>query len=435
MPFNATDTERLLIELVDHIARDLHGEVEEPIERSTRLIADLGFASLDFVRLIVDIEERLQAKIGFHDLLMQNGRYVNDLTVGQFVDFICRRERPATAAPSPAKATAPGVSDRVTPQMLDVFRSLLPSPERWVAEVARAVPAGAPRNPRAAFVLSSPRAGSTLLRVLLAGNPRLFSPPELHLLNYVTMGQRRGALDNPGNRHLMTGVVHAIVNLRGCSVHEAEAAVEELEAANASTQAMYARLQGWLNGRLLVDKTPPYTYHTAILQRAEREFDEPLYIHLVRHPCGMIKSFQDAKIDQLIPFMRNSAFDRRQGAELMWLLSQANVLDFFSALPARRRMVLRYEDVVADTEGSLRGVCDFLGVPFHADMLDPYKDEKGRMVDGMGDVGEFSGDLKFHLHNRIEPDAAERWRQFGSEATLGDITREMAARLGYAMPA
>lgn len=39
------------------------------------------------------------------------------------------------------------------------------------------------KNPNPiAFILSSPRSGSTLLRVMLAGHPGLYSPPELHLL-------------------------------------------------------------------------------------------------------------------------------------------------------------------------------------------------------------------------------------------------------------
>jgi hypothetical protein len=46
-----------------------------------------------------------------------------------------------------------------------------------------------------------------LLRVLLAGNPLLFAPPELYLLNYVTMAQRQEALSNKLNEHLLTGTI------------------------------------------------------------------------------------------------------------------------------------------------------------------------------------------------------------------------------------
>ena len=44
------------------------------------------------------------------------------------------------------------------------------------------------------FLLSSPRSGSTLLRVMLAGHPDLFSPPELHLLPFSTMKERQKEL-------------------------------------------------------------------------------------------------------------------------------------------------------------------------------------------------------------------------------------------------
>ncbi|MGL5074682.1 MAG: SDR family NAD(P)-dependent oxidoreductase, partial [Waterburya sp.] len=46
----------------------------------------------------------------------------------------------------------------------------------------------------AAFILSSPRSGSTLLRVMLAGHPSLSSPPELHLLPFDTMVEREAEL-------------------------------------------------------------------------------------------------------------------------------------------------------------------------------------------------------------------------------------------------
>src|SRR3954466_6093857 len=49
-----------------------------------------------------------------------------------------------------------------------------------------------PKNPPAVFVLSPPRSGSTLFRVMLAGHPGLFAPPELELLSFNTLAERRG---------------------------------------------------------------------------------------------------------------------------------------------------------------------------------------------------------------------------------------------------
>jgi hypothetical protein len=47
----------------------------------------------------------------------------------------------------------------------------------------------------AAFVVGSPRSGTTLLRVMPAGHSQLFSPPELVLAPFATMAERQASLD------------------------------------------------------------------------------------------------------------------------------------------------------------------------------------------------------------------------------------------------
>ena len=61
----------------------------------------------------------------------------------------------------------------------------------------------------------------------------------------------------------------------------------------------YLMLQTWLGQRLLVDKTPAYAVDPEALARAEAYFEDPIYIHLLRHPYGMVRSFEEAKLDQL----------------------------------------------------------------------------------------------------------------------------------------
>ena len=46
-----------------------------------------------------------------------------------------------------------------------------------------------------AFVLGAPRSGTTRLRVMLAGNPQLFSPPEMVLAIHETMQDRKDAME------------------------------------------------------------------------------------------------------------------------------------------------------------------------------------------------------------------------------------------------
>jgi acyl carrier protein len=414
-------------DIITEILDELDLESDKPIDPPTRLIADLGFASVDFIQLIVEVEGHFQRKFGFHDLIMPNGHYVEDLTVGELVNFIQHcLESPIFCAlsvpsPSPPSSDTPA-NHTLAPEDVSAFRTLMPWAKR---------PEPSIRNRRAVFILSAPRSGSTLLRVLLAGNPLLFAPPELYLLNYVTMAQRQAALSNKLNEHLLTGTIRAIMHLRSCSEDEAQEILRSYEDQAMPTHDFYALLQEWMGKRLLVDKTPLYPLHPEILHRAEHDFDSPLYVHLVRHPCGMIRSFEDAKIEQLIPFMRESNFSRRQLAELTWLVANENVSNFFAAVPPERCLLVRYEDLVRQPESSLRRICDFLGVPFTGEMLDPYKDQDTRMTDGLSRAADFSGDLKFHLHQRIEPAAADRWRKYESESSLSQMSRNLAACFGY----
>ncbi|MBM3288790.1 MAG: SDR family NAD(P)-dependent oxidoreductase, partial [Candidatus Hydrogenedentes bacterium] len=153
------------------------------------------------------------------------------------------------------------------------------------------------RNTPAVFLLSAPRSGSTLLRVMLAGHPGLFSPPELHLLPYNTMREWRDGLESS---YLGEGLARAWMELCGCSAEEAKAIVDAYVESDAPIERVYADLQKAAAPRLLADKSPSYGEAIDILEHAERAFDGAKYVHLVRHPYSVIESFVRNRIDRLV---------------------------------------------------------------------------------------------------------------------------------------
>src|SRR4029079_15486993 len=146
------------------------------------------------------------------------------------------------------------------------------------------------------------------------------------------------------------------------------------EAEGWTTQAFYRQLQEWIGDRLLVDKTPSYALDLNILQRAEETFENARYVHLLRHPYGMIRSFEEAKLEQVF-FRHPHSYSRRELAELIWLVSQQNILAFLKEVPAERQMPVRFEELLAEPEAVLREVCAFLGIDYHPDMAEPYKEK------------------------------------------------------------
>ncbi|MFN7945815.1 MAG: amino acid adenylation domain-containing protein [Blastocatellia bacterium] len=307
--------------------------------------------------------------------------------------------------------------------------------ESHVAEIRRIITPLAPhestrrkpKNPRAIFLLSPPRSGSTLLRVMLEGHPQLFSPPELELLSFNTLAERRHSFARD-YQMVLEGTIRALMEINQCDADTATRMMEEYERQNMSTRDFYQLIQDSIGERTLVDKTPVYAFDPAMLERAEEIFDEPLYIHLVRHPYATIYSFIEARLDEYF-FRYPHQFAPRELSELIWIISHQNILDFFERIPAERQHRVYYEEIVTDSRHAIEGLCNFMHISFHPDMLEPYKGR--RMTDGIRPTSQMIGDLKFYLRREIDAKASERWRKHHKEEFLSEVGWQLAERLGY----
>ena len=89
------------VETVERLKQVLGDFVEDwgldaEITAETRLVADLEFDSIDVIQFVVEVEKAFQNRnLGFQSLLMQDGRYVDDLSVGQIARFLDGRLSPA----------------------------------------------------------------------------------------------------------------------------------------------------------------------------------------------------------------------------------------------------------------------------------------------------------------------------------------------------
>ncbi len=317
------------------------------------------------------------------------------------------------------------VTRQISSAQIAEFKQLIPT----LAQ-SRAVTAQELKNPPAIFVLSPPRSGSTLLRVMLGGHPRLFAPPELELLSFNTLAERRAAFAERFSFWL-EGTLRALMQINQCDADEARALMQQCEGEQLTTKQFYALLQSWLGNRVLVDKTPSYALDIEILRRAESDFAATRYIHLIRHPYAVIRSFEEARLEQVF-FRHQHGFSRRELAELIWLVSQANIIQFLETIPAERQHQVHYEQLVKEPERVLRGVCKFLGLEYVSEMAAPYREPAQRMADGIHPLSKMLGDVKFHEHTGVDAAPADRWQQqLEMGDALGDETWAIAERLGY----
>ena len=344
-------------------------------------------------------------------------------TVGQLAAYLQKHYGSALRArlgPAALGDAAETSRTEVTSAVVERIRQALTAwRPRMVPPAVRCAPA--------IFILSPPRSGSTLLRVMLAGHPALFAPPELGLLTLETLADL-AADERDGTRR--QGLIRTLMQMHAVDVEAASREVARRVAGALPVEAMYAQIQAAIGTRRLVDKTPNHAFDTAILERIEGMFEEALYIHLTRHPYGMIRSFEEARLD-LLHLLPVPDLSRREQAEAMWLLCHENILAFLRGIPAHRQHRLRFEDLVAAPLASMEDLCRFLGVEFHAALLDPYEDGARRMTDGAHEAGRMLGDPKFHRHRGVDAAAATAWRTAYAEDFLGQAASALADRLGY----
>jgi acyl transferase domain-containing protein len=275
------------------------------------------------------------------------------------------------------------------------------------------------RNLPIGLILSSARSGSTLLRVMLAGHPDLFCPPELHLLMFRSLRERAEGLPSP---HFARGLQRALMELEGLDAPSADARVAALQAADLSVQDTYRLLQDLARPRLVVDKSPSYAERIETLSRALATFSEARLVVLVRHPYAVIESYARNRIGAMA---RAPEADPEAQAERHWVLCNRNLREFLARTGHAAHRV-RFEDLVADPDRSMRGVCAALGVPHRPEVLAPY-DGGARMIDGIGDPN-------LHEHDRVEPALGDAWRRIRLRNPLGAEARAIAAELGYELP-
>lgn len=276
---------------------------------------------------------------------------------------------------------------------------------------------------RTAYILGSGRSGTTLLRVMLAGHPDLFSPPEMVLAPFDTMRERE--------QHMQRrywdkgGLRRALMFLRELDVESAKQAVAELS--DKTVPEVYAVLRELAGERLIVDKCPHIAYSPDRLQRTLEWFPDARYLYIVRHPGSVIRSFQNMPMAEVM--LEGAGVT---DAEDAWLSANRNIKAFLSGVPEDHWTTIRYEDLVDDPRPVMERACAALGVPFHEGVLDPYAGD--RMREGPKGARAI-GDPNMAGRGKIQKELADVWLSGFDKRKVSAETTALALELGYDLDA
>ncbi len=268
------------------------------------------------------------------------------------------------------------------------------------------------------FVLGAPRSGTTLLRVMLAGHPRLFSPPEMVIAPFATMAERRKKLDE--RFWEKGGLRRAIMELRGCGVDEAKAVEASLE--DRTVPDVYAWIAEQLGDRILVDKCPHLSADPAALSRLARWFPSARWVWIVRHPGSVTRSIENMPMAEVM--LQGYAPDARD----IWYFANRTIQSFLEGVPAGQKGMIRYEDMVSDGRAAMSSLCRDISLDFHEALLTPY--EGDRMREGPSGARAV-GDPNMAGRGKVDPSLATKWLEGFDASSVSPDTHRLARELGY----
>ncbi|MGH2664100.1 MAG: sulfotransferase family protein [Actinomycetota bacterium] len=223
------------------------------------------------------------------------------------------------------------------------------------------------RPPPFPFIVACGRSGTTLLRAILDSHPDMAIPPETHFV--AALGRRRRRYERPGGFDRESFILDLLqapaLQEPGGPLVALGLAEEEARAAFASRRpesygdAVRCLFQLYANKRgksRYGNKTPVHVLSLPLLVEL---VPEASFIHVIRDGRDVALSYLD------LDFGPNTL----EEAALRWKRHVRRGRNDGRSLGPSRYVEVRYEDLVSDTERTVRSMCTFVGLSYEPEML------------------------------------------------------------------
>jgi hypothetical protein len=263
------------------------------------------------------------------------------------------------------------------------------------------------------FIISQPRAGSTLLQRILGSHSEIAISSEPWLMLHPVYGTReQGITAEYSADWAARGVNEFLENYTdGPEVYD--------DGIRAFAQTVYFNAMARGNGRYFVDKTPRYLM---ILKDLLRLFPQAKFVFLLRNPLSVLASVVNSQVSHDLYTLERFREELLDGPQAMLKAMQEL---------GEQAIKVRYEEFVTEPEKHTARVCAAIGVEYEPAMLN-YSESvpvKGFMQDRTG----------IDQHERPSDTRIESWQQLLTDAQqvhfaqsyLRTLDRNAIEQLGY----
>jgi hypothetical protein len=254
---------------------------------------------------------------------------------------------------------------------------------------------------RLLFVISPPRAGSTLLQQMLGSHSQVFTHPEPHLITPLAYLGYHDTVDKAPYDH-----INGAEATRAFVAKLPRGEEDYLDALRAYADTLYGRMLEPSGRRYFLDKTPAYA---TVLPFLTQVYPRAKYIVLTRHPLAVMSSYANSFFvgDWRAANAFNPVLERYVPAMAQLLREQRVPL-----------LQVGYEQLVKSPEAELARIFTFLDLEDQPDAVNYRKNFAGKT--GMGDP------IGVQKHKRPSTESVDKWV---SELLSSPVKRKLAREL------
>lgn len=243
-----------------------------------------------------------------------------------------------------------------------------------------------PRGDHLIFLISQPRAGSTLLQRILGSHPEIHTVSEPWIMLHPFYATRTDGIETEYRQQTARIGVGSFIDALPGGRDDHDEGIRRMYA-----HLYTCALEGSGKPRFL-DKTPRYFL---IIPELRRVFPEAKFVLLFRNPLAVLASVLKTWVGEDPTILHTARHDLQRAPALL--------LDGVRQL-GDACTVVRYEELVADPSVVVAEICAGLGLDFHPPMIDYAQSSRGEEKWVLGDQAT--------VNQKSKPlsDRADRWK-------------------------
>ena len=256
------------------------------------------------------------------------------------------------------------------------------------------------------FIVGMPRSGTTLLQGILNNTGKYFPMPETHFFSRVTYALPENDFSRKDRE-----TIQRILN-RKSRIKVPENALLNLN----SQKEVFEYVIGMFNPaqkNIFLEKTPR---HVFFYSKILGYYPSARFICMTREPKNIVSSRYGKNPKRKKSVIRLSLLYNKIAAAILEIINKDNVI------------LVRYEDLTAENERTLKRICEFLDIPYDGKFLDNIMAPKEIVS-----AHEYWKNNNLALQT-IQENNPDKWRRtLGMDQAhlVNWITKSYAAKFGY----